>query len=69
MRDPARPKICLQRRTKGYELRHEDGYQVFTLSAMDAAKLLFQIKDELRRTSLGRGCVDRVAALRIGRKQ
>lgn len=53
-------KVHLAKRSKGYELRHEDGYQLTTLSAIDAAKLLFQMKDELRRTGLGRGCVDEV---------
>lgn len=58
-------EIVLRKRDRGYDLYDQKGgYQVCTLSAMDAAELLFGLKDELQRTKLGRGCLDKVAARR-----
>jgi hypothetical protein len=57
-------KVQLRKRDKGYDLVDNGAMQLTTLSGMDAADLLFQIKDELRRTDIGRRCVDAVAEQR-----
>lgn len=60
-------KYHLRRGTKGCSIRDEHGHQILAMSLMDAAHLLFSIKDELRRSKIGRGCIDHVHARRTGR--
>jgi hypothetical protein len=59
-----RGPVYFQREAKGCSLRHVDGYQIVVLSWMDAAHLLWDLKDALRADSSGRRCIDAVHASR-----